>query len=279
VSAYTKHVIHDGLDVRAEFSRLARLPGMHPAIRRKEPQLQITQWRDRRPRRLGCAWWTQHRIKVNLHPSLSRYDVQEVLIHELAHIDANNRAADATVGEQNRTRDGSRVGHSPFFWERLDALFEEAYPGAGKFLEPRKNKFHGRYSRALKRYELFGDKPFDQEIWDLHGILAQVASEKMVNGARVQVIRELEPAAASDAPLAPVIPIRPKKTTSTKTSTRTLDERVHELIALGPVSREQLAWEYEQKYGPYPGKSVYNSVWRLRRDGRVDRNGHLWYAK
>ncbi len=274
MSALTNHVVHQGLDVRAEFKRLTQLKAFHDEVRYAPPPLEITIFRSRRPTRMGGAWkpywkWPKGRIKINLHADHGADDVRETLIHELAHMDMFRRFPDV------------RVQHGEPFWVKLDQAFAEAYPGAETFLAPRKDRYHGRYAMALKRFALFGNEPFDAELWKLNGILGQVTSEKMINGTLVQTIRELQPAAVD----AKVIPIRPQAETpvrGTKINTGTLDERVFRIVKLDAgygISREDIGEHYEREHGEYPGKSVYNSLWRLRRDGRVERIGHLWYAK
>lgn len=64
----------------------------------------------------------------------------------------------------------------------------------------------------------------------------------------------------------------------TRTATAELDERVYDIIAAHPgKDRWMVDWYYRETHGDYPGASTYNSIWRLRRDGRVWRDGNRWY--
>lgn len=59
--------------------------------------------------------------------------------------------------------------------------------------------------------------------------------------------------------------------------TTVLDRRVQSIINDRPwLYRWQIDDEYARRHGPYPGRSTYNSIWRLRRDGLVQRIGHEW---
>lgn len=59
--------------------------------------------------------------------------------------------------------------------------------------------------------------------------------------------------------------------------TTVADRRVLSIIIDRPWrNREQIDVEYDRRHGPYPGRSTYNSIWRLRRDGLVERFGHEW---
>lgn len=53
MSAFTRRVVHDTLDIRAEYERLSRLEAFHEDVR-KTP-LEIVVFR-KRPNRMGTTW-------------------------------------------------------------------------------------------------------------------------------------------------------------------------------------------------------------------------------
>lgn len=264
MSAFTRRIVHDTLDVRAEYARLARLEAFHENVR-KTP-LELTVFRDR-PNRMGATWplywkWPQGRIKMNLHVTHTRFDLMETIIHELAHADMNHR------------HPNERVGHGPKFWRKLDEAFAEAYPIAAKLLKPRVNRYHGRYAAALRAAalceEAMGVMPTPPTILD--GVARWEKITSNLPGAQVWMER---PAATATAP-----EITPTgRVAKTQPSTAIVDGRVYEIVKAYPgLTRESIHEKYEDSYGDYPGKSAYNSLWRLRRDGRVVRTGHSWYS-
>jgi hypothetical protein len=246
----TKHVVHDGLDVRAEYRRLCKLECWSPKLRINPPRLDIAIF-TKRPRRLGSAWQAMNRIKINLHSVQTRYDVYETLIHELAHVETYYR-----YPEKN-------ISHGAEFWEVLDAAFAQAYPGAELLLAPRVNKYHGRYSKAIRELEIIDTGTTPHPGWKRVG--AQVMVVPFTYQERQLPVAALE-----------TEEVKPKTTT-----TNELDERVLHLLTNHDhdpgITRAEIEVAYLRVYGEeYPGKSVYNSMWRLNRDGLIERQGRLW---
>jgi len=57
------------------------------------------------------------------------------------------------------------------------------------------------------------------------------------------------------------------------------DERVRRIVwEFDGLTRQDIDAEYASRHGEYPGSSTYNSLWRLRRDGKVYRTGRGWHA-
>ncbi|HKU53670.1 MAG TPA: SprT-like domain-containing protein, partial [Nitrospira sp.] len=141
-------MMYDGLDIRKEFKRICSLECWHPAIRDKHPHLDIVRVQKGNVRTLGMARWQKHHIRLRIQVGRhTRYDIMETLVHEVAHIDAQHRENDAAKAA-GRTR--VQISHGPTFWESMDMGWAAAYPTNVKFVGPYVNKFHGRYSKALR---------------------------------------------------------------------------------------------------------------------------------
>jgi hypothetical protein len=132
------YFIVDGLDLRAEAERLARLPALGgPGGRLATDPPGITVRRaSRRPRRtLGFAVPAEHRLSVTVYPGIRRGDLLETLLHELVHL---------TVGEVP----GSRRWHGREFRTTLRAAMAQAYGVAG--VDGPASR-HGAYAERIER--------------------------------------------------------------------------------------------------------------------------------
>ena len=125
----------NGLDMLEELVRLCSLPlfgGPDGELATKPPDLTVRR-ASRRPRRnLGFAVPTERRISVTAYPGIRVGDLQETLLHELAHI---------AVG-----RSGG-AWHGSVFRQTLQEAMRQAY---GIDASPRAASVHGVYADALE---------------------------------------------------------------------------------------------------------------------------------
>lgn len=98
---------------------------------------QVTEF-TRKPQRQGSARrrYNTYSMKINIHSSTTKSDVEETIIHEFAHIIAWIKNVDD--------------GHGNSFQRVLRQLFQIAHPEITPHLEPYRNRYHGRYTRALQ---------------------------------------------------------------------------------------------------------------------------------
>lgn len=259
----------DGMNIRAEYARLCALECWHPRIRTRPPKLDIVYVRKGNVRTLGTARWQTHEIRLRIRAGRhTKYDVMETMVHELAHIDAERRAEDY-ANEHNKPK--VKVGHSAAFWASMDRGFAAAYPDAVKHVGPQVNRYHGRYTKALRAAAGLPEHKVEPRPKTM-GPWVEIPSD--VPGAQVFVQR---PAATVTAP-APDEPLIPSGGIQ-RLTTGVIDGKVLNVVKTHPGStRDELDELFDKMYGTYPGKTVYNSLWRLRRDGEVRREGHRWYA-
>lgn len=255
---------YDGLNIRTEYARICALECWHPKIRSNRPQLDIVRVTKGNVRTLGTARvWANHirlRIQVGKH---TRFDIMETLVHEVAHHDAQLRENDRATAENRQRR---HIKHEAEFWLSNDRGFEAAYPEAFQYVGPRVNKYHGRYAKALRRAAGLSEYEAKKEVTTAY------VRNPLPGPAWVK-----KPA-ASIAPIEPDLP-RPTPPGGRLTGTALTDDKVRLLVKAWPgCTREQIQGLYEKTYGKYPGASVYNSLWRLRRDGKVRRVGHSWHV-
>lgn len=127
-----------GIDLRAEMTRLCRLPalgGPNGHLAAAPPELTVRR-ASRQPRsRLGFAVPDEHRISVTVYPGIKRADLLETLLHELVHI---------AVGPASETR----RWHGRAFTSKLRAAMAEAYGVAGVSGPSAR---HGAYASAIER--------------------------------------------------------------------------------------------------------------------------------
>jgi hypothetical protein len=158
--------VFDGLDITAEFERICSIPMFAEALTPR-PTLLITRWKQRK-NTYGTARGG-YRIKLNLFEGIDRFDVMEVLVHELTHIYCQ-RVFD-------RVRDGSiynpvPTGHSNRFWVTLNRAIEQSY---GELrVAPRTNRYHGRYADALRR------RTITEQVATFEAEVAQLLQEEPV---------------------------------------------------------------------------------------------------
>lgn len=266
-------MLYDGMNIRAEFARVCNLPCWHSAVRNRHPHLDIVMVKKGNVRTLGMARWQNHHIRLRIRVGRhTRYDIMETIVHEVAHIDAQHRENDAAKAE-NRTR--QHISHGPEFWKSMDMGWAAAFPHAVENLGPRLSKYHGRYVKALKEAE---------------GVLEPVKPKpiqpRVVRHVPGVVMWEEQPAASITPLIDPLGFLKPKPefksepkilTPKERITTGMLDENVRLIVEeLVWTTREEIQRKFEDHYGEYPGKSVYNSLWRLRRDGKVKRAGQHW---
>lgn len=257
---------YDGLNIRKEFKRLCELECWHPKIRDKHPQLKVVFVKKGTVRTLGTARWYQHLIRLRIKPGQhTRYDLLETMVHEIAHIDAQWRENDRAFAE-GRLR--KHIAHEPEFWVSMDMGWAAAFPHAVEFVGPKLSNYHGRYTKALKEAEGVLPKP---EPKPAPRVVRQVPGVIMWEerpAASVSGLAELLPGGARN----PRVP-KPRK----YVTTHIVDEQVRQIVQdLVLSTRDEIQVRYEKQHGDYPGKSVYNSLWRLRRDEKVKRTGHDW---
>jgi hypothetical protein len=258
--------LYDGLDIRKEYARVCNLPCWHDIIHKKHPHLNIVYVRKGTVRTLGTARWMTHEIRLRIRVGRhTKHDIMETIVHEIAHIDAQHRENDKAKKE-NRLR--RQISHEFEFWMSNDVGFAAAYPDAFPLVGPRINNFHGRYAKALRELEakkndtVFVVPQDDAKPWVLSpttlGRLSE--AERKVAAAMVAL------------PEPPKLP-EPKE----YYTTGMVDENVRLIVEqFRPLTRDEVQRRFEDHYGKYPGKSVYNSLWRLRRDRKVVRSGHYW---
>jgi hypothetical protein len=259
--------LYDGLDIRKEFKRLCELPCWHDVIHKKHPRLNIVYVRKGNVRTLGTARWFTHEIRLRIRVGRhTRYDLMETMVHELAHIDAQWRENDRAKRESRQKR---HISHEFEFWMSNDMGFAAAYPDAFPHVGPRINKFHGRYAKALREQD---QKKKNDAVWVVpeDDVKPWVISPETLG--RLNEAERKVAAAMVELPTP-----KPEPKTKEHLTTAMVDENVRLIVEqFRPVIRDEVQRRFEDHYGKYPGKSVYNSLWRLRRDGKVVRSGHYW---
>lgn len=256
----------------------------HPAIRNRHPQLDIVMVKKGNVRTLGVARWQKHHIRLRIQVGKhDRYEIMETIVHEIAHIDAQRRENDAAKAA-GRTR--VQVSHGPDFWKSNDMGFEVAYPGAMKFVGPRINNYHGRYAKALREQAASDNfwagptRPKLEEkvpgvyLWSERPAAAATKPEPKVPRSLIEL---LPGGSLPPRPQPKPVPKTIVEAPGVKVPSAILDERVRLIVQELVISdRDEIQKAYEKAHGNYPGKSVYNSLWRLRRDAKIKREGHDW---
>lgn len=282
----------DGLDVRQEFDRLKSLVAW-AGVDMSDVKLRTRHY-NRVLRKHGHADSRKKEVLVNTWAGLSRFNVQETLVHELAHIYCDRRY-------------NTREVHSPRFYRHFDEAVQEAY--GPLTVAPRTRVGHGRYADAMRH------KAQAEQSAELESRIDEV----LATPAPVVAAEELLPAEAAPTrgsigwerlpePLKswekePRLPLshwfngqdelrqrvgrpitgrqRPSsiRDASERVTPAVADERVLEIIQrYRGCKRDFIDRKYEQLHGPYPGKNTYNSIWRLHKAGKVQRyDSHRWY--
>jgi hypothetical protein len=262
----SRNVLYDGLDIRKEYARVCNLPCWHSVIHKRHPHLNIVIVKKGTVRTLGTARWMTHEIRLRIKPGYhTRHDIMETIVHEVAHIDAQHRENDKAKFEGRLRR---QISHGPEFWMSNDIGFAAAHPEAAPLVGPRINKFHGRYAKALR--ELEAKK--NDTVWTVPQGEAKPWVLSPTTLGRLDEAERKVAAAMVELPEP-----KPEPETKEHYTTAMVDENVRLIVEqFRPCTRDFIQEKYEDHYGKYPGKSVYNSLWRLRRDGRVFRDGHFW---
>jgi hypothetical protein len=260
--------LYDGLNIRKEFARVCNLPCWHSVIGKRHPKLNIVFVKKGNVRTLGTARWMTHEIRLRIRVGKhTRYDLMETIVHEVAHIDAQHRENDKAKFEGRLRR---HISHEPEFWMSNDIGFAAAHPEAAPLVGPRINNFHGRYTKALREA--------DAKKIEITWMVPQGdAKPWVISPTTLGRLDEAERKVAAAMVELPEPKPEPKLMTKEQLTTGMLDENVRLIMEqFRPCTRDLVQEKYEDHYGKYPGKSVYNSLWRLRRDGKIYRDGHYW---
>lgn len=319
----TSYYVVDGFDLRVEMMRLVALGTFASTdMLRNPPTLEVARF-NRPVRKRGHASNGRH-IKINVGTNVDRYNLQETLAHELTHIYYHRRG-------------DLWLAHQDLFWKKLDIVVREAY-GSDLRFEPRSNRGHGRYAKALRQRDLLRNSGNAVEAID--ALLSTGADATLVGrwqdaepGRYVpnyfidpnepRELTEQEQAFLEGTPPEPyerpetvgwgwmpgskeptdsirdylpgwafqteeelrVAEVPAVRLVSTglshnpRTRAEELDERVYAIISRFPGSeRWFIDHQYRRQFGDrYPGASTYNSIWRLKKAGRVYRSGQRWY--
>lgn len=129
--AETERYTVDGVDLREEVARLARLRtfgGSKGHLARRVPELTVTRRKQSTRTQRGSALYGEHRIRVALWPGIPLADVRETLVHELAHLHV-----------------GPGEGHGDLFKDTMRRAWREAYgPDVIAW-----TAYHGKYAASL----------------------------------------------------------------------------------------------------------------------------------
>lgn len=279
----------DGLDIRQEFDRLTELVAW-AGVDMSDVKLRTRHY-NRVLRKHGHADSRKKEVLVNTWPGLSRFNVQETLVHELAHIYCDRRY-------------NTREVHSPRFYRHFDEAVQEAY--GPLTVAPRTRVGHGRYADAMRH------KAQVEQSAELESRIDEVlAAPTPVVAAEELLPAEAAPTRGSigwerlpeplksweKEPRQPISfwfdgmnreqgqrvgrPITPNRiiNPSERVTPQVADQRVLEIIQrYRGQTRSFIDDEYARHWGPYPGKNTYNSIWRLHKAGLVKRyDSHRWY--
>jgi hypothetical protein len=124
-----------GVALDQELERLRGLPVFAGGpLARRRPELKVRR-AGKRPNRLGFAVPTEFRLSVTAFPGIRPGDIQETLLHELAHLHVG-RAVEA------------HAWHGQTFKRVLATAMEEAY---GVSIRRPSSTRHGAYAEAIEQ--------------------------------------------------------------------------------------------------------------------------------
>lgn len=281
----------DGLDVQQEFDRLKTLVTWS-GVDMSGVTLRVRHY-NRILRKHGHADSRKNEVLVNTWASLSRFNIQETLVHELAHIYCDRRY-------------NTREVHGPRFYHYLDRAFQEAY--GPLIVAPRVRVGHGRYAAALRQQAQVQESM--NQVARIDEVLAESAAvvpstedllptEARPTRGSVGWEHLPEPLKSMKEPARPLgfwldgmnresgervgrpITVRPEPRRAEKVKPAVQDARVLAILGDRPtygLTRAGVDRAYAQLHGPFPGKNTYNSIWRLKKAGKITNVGQRWYV-
>jgi hypothetical protein len=155
--AETARFTLEGVDLRVEMKRLAKLRAFGGTLLRQPLELELSRRRREPMMNLGCQALTcSSKIILATYPGQTLADAREALVHELAHIfvDGLENVERELRGEPRRVGK-QRSGHTEAFRIVMTAAFKEAYKVNPVF---QSHGGHGAYARALRRKEMLAER-------------------------------------------------------------------------------------------------------------------------
>lgn len=313
----SSYYVVDGYDLREELHRLIRLDTFAgTGLADDPPELEIVRY-SRHVRRHGFAEGG-HKIKINVGTNVDRFNLQETLAHELTHVyfARANRAyvshSSTTfwlkLDRVIREAYGEHLTFAPrtnrYHGRYAEALRRDAQHTHEQTLVDRLTQVIDEVGSALDIDRQTGleiiSPEIERELTDtekrfLAGTLVDEPYERTDPIGWDHIPQPLTNAPEPRQSYLPLEIVYPAPRNVPATSRRRLplalpesgrarsvelDERVYDVIRRHPGSeRYWIDRLYTRNYGePYPGASTYNSIWRLKKAGRVYRLGHHWYA-